>query len=58
MLRNLLDASTSLDLLEVSIKEKCGGRMEHCCVAYREFPNARYSRSRVLPDYLVAQLRQ
>jgi hypothetical protein len=39
--RNLLDASTSLDLLEVSIKEKCGGRMESLLRRVtREFPNA------------------
>jgi lysophospholipase L1-like esterase len=39
--RNLLDAATSLDLLETSIKEKCGGRMQSLLRRItREFPNA------------------
>ena len=39
--RNLLDASTSLDLLETSIREKCGGRMQSLLQRVtREFPNA------------------
>jgi len=39
--RNLLDASTALDALEVSIREKCGGRMHSLLRRItREFPNA------------------
>jgi lysophospholipase L1-like esterase len=39
--RNLLDAATSLDLLETSIKEKCGVRMQSLLHRVtREFPNA------------------
>ncbi len=39
--RNLLDAATALDLLEVSIREKCGGRMRSLLQRItREFPNA------------------
>jgi hypothetical protein len=39
--RNLLDAATSLDRLEVSIKEKCGGRMQSLLRRItQEFPNA------------------
>jgi len=46
--RNLLDAATSLDLLEVSIKEKCGGRMQSLLQRItREFPNAHV----VVPGY-------
>jgi GDSL-like Lipase/Acylhydrolase family len=46
--RNLLDAATSLDLLETSIREKCGGRMQSLLrrVA-QEFPNAHV----VVPGY-------
>jgi hypothetical protein len=46
--RNLLDASTALDLLETSIREKCGGRMQsllHRII--RAFPNAHV----VVPGY-------
>jgi lysophospholipase L1-like esterase len=46
--RNLLDASTALDLLEVSIREKCGGRMQSLLQRItREFPNAHV----VVPSY-------
>lgn len=46
--RNLLDASTSLDLLEASIREKCGGRMQSLLQRItREFPNAYV----VVPSY-------
>jgi lysophospholipase L1-like esterase len=46
--RNLLDAATSLDLLEVSIREKCGGRMQSLLKHItREFPNAYV----VVPSY-------
>jgi lysophospholipase L1-like esterase len=46
--RNLLDASTSLDLLETSIREKCGGRMQSLLQRIiREFPNAHV----VVPSY-------
>ncbi len=39
--RNLLDAATSLDLLEVSISEKCRWRMQSLLQRItREFPNA------------------
>jgi lysophospholipase L1-like esterase len=39
--RNLLDASTALDLLETSINEKCGRRMESLLRRItREFPSA------------------
>jgi lysophospholipase L1-like esterase len=39
--RNLLDAATALDVLEVSIREKCGGRMRSLLQRItREFPNA------------------
>ena len=39
--RNLLDASTELGALEVSIREKCGGRMQSLLHRItREFPNA------------------
>src|SRR5687767_11231577 len=38
---NLLDASTALDLLEVTIREKCGGRMQTLLRRIAlEFPNA------------------
>lgn len=46
--RNLLDASTALDLLEANIKEKCGGRMQSLLLRItREFPNAHV----VVPSY-------
>jgi lysophospholipase L1-like esterase len=46
--RNLLDAATSLDLLEASIREKCGGRMQSLLQHItREFPNAHV----VVPSY-------
>ncbi len=46
--RNLLDAATALDQLEVSIKEKCGGRMQSLLHRItREFPNAHI----VVPGY-------
>lgn len=46
--RNLLDAATSLGALEVSIKEKCGGRMQSLLHRItREFPNAHV----VVPGY-------
>lgn len=46
--RNLLDASTSLELLEASIREKCGGRMQSLLQRItREFPNAYV----VVPSY-------
>ncbi|HYN23642.1 MAG TPA: hypothetical protein VES69_01205, partial [Pyrinomonadaceae bacterium] len=39
--RNLLDAATAFDLLETSIREKCGGRMQSLLQRItREFPNA------------------
>ncbi len=39
--RTLLDASTALDLLEASIREKCGGRMQSLLQRItRGFPNA------------------
>ncbi len=39
--RTLLDASTALNLLETSIREKCGGRMQSLLQRItREFPNA------------------
>lgn len=46
--RNLLDAATKLDLLEASIREKCGGRMQSLLQRItREFPNAHV----VVPSY-------
>ncbi len=46
--RTLLDVSTPLDLLEVSIREKCGGRMQSLLQRItREFPKAQV----VVPGY-------
>jgi hypothetical protein len=46
--RNLLDAATALDQLEVSVKEKCGARMQSLLHRItREFPNAHI----VVPGY-------
>jgi lysophospholipase L1-like esterase len=53
--RNLLDAATALDQLDVSVKEKCGGRMQSLLHRItREFPNAQI----VVPGYyrIVSQL--
>jgi hypothetical protein len=46
--RNLLDAGTSLELLETNIREKCGGRMQSLLRRItRDFPNAHV----VVPGY-------
>ncbi|MFN2510660.1 MAG: SGNH/GDSL hydrolase family protein [Pyrinomonadaceae bacterium] len=46
--RNLLDASTSLEILESSIREKCSGRMQSLLQRItREFPKAHV----VVPSY-------
>jgi hypothetical protein len=46
--RNLLDAATAMDLLETSIREKCGSRMHSLLQRItREFPNAHI----VVPGY-------